>query len=51
MYVFTELMGMAIIGPASQCDLNMDDVKKSILYGAAFLGKMSYFWIKSMFLT
>ncbi|XP_075148929.1 uncharacterized protein LOC142222597 [Haematobia irritans] len=46
MFVFTELMGMAIIAPASQCDLGMDDVKKSLLHGSGFLGIIlsSFHW-------
>uniref|UniRef100_A0A182K1D9 Major facilitator superfamily (MFS) profile domain-containing protein n=1 Tax=Anopheles christyi TaxID=43041 RepID=A0A182K1D9_9DIPT len=41
-----EAMGMSIILPASQCDLDLDAGEKGIVGGAVFLGTMcsSYFW-------
>ncbi|XP_053681031.1 synaptic vesicle glycoprotein 2B-like [Anopheles nili] len=41
-----EAMGMSIILPASQCDLDLDAGQKGIVGGAVFLGTMfsSYFW-------
>lgn len=41
-----EAMGMSIILPASQCDLDLDAGEKGIVGGAIFLGTMcsSYFW-------
>ncbi|XP_052865858.1 synaptic vesicle glycoprotein 2B-like [Anopheles cruzii] len=41
-----EAMGMSIILPAAQCDLDLDAGQKGIVGGAVFLGTMfsSYFW-------
>ncbi|XP_049533559.1 synaptic vesicle glycoprotein 2B-like [Anopheles darlingi] len=41
-----EAMGMSIILPAAQCDLDLNAAEKGIVGGAVFLGTMfsSYFW-------
>lgn len=46
MLTIHETMGMGILGPASVCDLRMNQVQLASLTAAAFLGIIcsSYFW-------
>ncbi len=42
MAVINETMGMAIIIPAAQCDLELSSSRKGVISAVSFIGKFKY---------